>query len=361
MMILSLLCLLVLYAMASPASGRSRRNFSNNHGDFGSGGGKTKVSTVSDTYGRLREPFVDYLSTQIGKPGPVYTGKTTAPITSQEQASLGKVDQYANTGYGDTFKAGAKQITDTLGGNYDPSTSPYYQAVKAQAAQNLSDTKRGIASDAAGAGRYFTGSRIKQQARASTESELGLNTILGQLAENERQRQISLVPQALSYGQAEQQLPLQQATALQSLGALPRTLEQNTLNSQLENFYKSQYDYPLNILSLIAGVQAPPTQTVTPQNSMLQNLTQGGLSLATLAALRCWVAEQVLGDGTMFNRKVDNVRYFINFVAPIWFKELYVKHGIDFAIFIKDKPLLKVALRPLFMLFARIGKDARHV
>lgn len=340
--------------------------------DFGSGGGKTKVSTISDTYGDARSKLLNYIAGtpydnsngnmgQIGKPGPVYSGERTAPMTAQEQGSLDKVDEYAKTGYGDTFKAGAKQIQDTLSGGYDPASSPYYQAVKAQAAQNLQKTKAGIASDAAGSGRYFAGSRIKQQGNAATQSELGLQTVLGQQAENERQRQISVLPQAMAYGQAEQQLPLQQATALQSLGSLPRTLNQNTDNSMLENFYKSQYDYPLSILQLLSGIQTPPTQTATPQNSMLQNLTQGGVSAAALAAMMCWVAEQVVGDGTMFNSKVNDVRYFLNFSAPKWFKEFYVKHGIDFAIFIKTKPVIKAVLRPLFECFAFMGRLERSV
>lgn len=325
--------------------------------DFGSGGGDTKVQTISDTYGKLRTPFVNYLQGQIGQPGPVYSGERTAPITAQETQSLDKVNEYANQkpGENSTINAGKQQIENTLNGNYDPSTSPYYQAVKAQAAQNLSDTQKNIASNSAGGGRYFTGSRIKQQSRAATDSALNLNTILGQQAENERQRQISVLPQALQYGQAEQNMPLQQATALQTLGSLPRTLQQNTDNSALENFYKSNYDYPLSILQLIAGVQTPPTQTATPQNSFLQNATQGG-ALAALLAMNCWVAAEVLAYGDMNAPKVCDARFFVTNIAPVWFKEFYLKHGYNFAAYIRHKPVIKFLLRPLFELFSFIGR-----
>lgn len=271
--------------MANKSTGRIKNILFNNQGDFGSGGGKAKTETVSDTYGNLRNPFLNYLTNQIGQPGPVYKGETTAPITPLETQSLSKVQDYANQGPNATIGAGEKQIQDTLNGNYDPQTSVYYQAMKAAAAQNLTDTNKSIASDAAGSGRYFSGSRIKQQSRAATDQATNLNAILGQEADNERNRQISVLPQALAYGQSDQALPLQQASALQTIGALPRTLQQNTDNAALENFYKSQYDYPLSILQLIAGVQAPPTQTVTPQNSSLQNITQGATSAALLASL----------------------------------------------------------------------------
>lgn len=243
-----------------------------------------EASVAADPYGDLRKPFVDYLKNQIGKTGPTYSGEITAPMSDQENQSLTKVNEYANQTQGgnSTINAGKKQIEDTLNGNYDPSTSPYYQAVKAQAAQNLTDTNKQIASDSAGAGRYFTGSRIKQQSRAASDSALNLNTILGQQAENERQRQVSLVPQALSYGQSEQQLPLQQAAALQTIGALPRTLQQNTDTAKQNEFYKSQYDYPLSILQLIAGVQTPPTYNQPQGNPLLAGLGQGAGSMLPL-------------------------------------------------------------------------------
>lgn len=275
----------ILYFLSSKSSGRSYKIWWNISGDFGSGGGKTKVNTVSDTYGGLREPYLQNLTSRVGQDGPVYQGQRTAPMSEQERQSLERVSQYGNTGYGTTFAAGKKQIEDTLGGNYDPATSPYYQAVKAQSAQNLADTQKNIASNAAGGGRFWTGAKVKQQGRAATDNALNLNTIMGQQAENERQRQVSLVPQAMAYGDAERNVPLQQSQALQTLGALPRNLQQNDINSMIENFYRSQYDYPLNWAQIIAGVQAPPVQTATPQNSGLQNATQGVSQAAMLAAM----------------------------------------------------------------------------
>ena len=112
---LSVLCFSILWSMASSFT-RRWRNIAGNAGDFGSGGGKPKVQTISDTYGDTLGKLLQYLSSE------------------QERASLGKVDEYAKTGYGETFKAGQKQIQETLGGGDDPSTSPYYQAVKAQSA-----------------------------------------------------------------------------------------------------------------------------------------------------------------------------------------------------------------------------------
>ena len=281
-LLLSIAAYGALYALTNrQSSGRAFRSFCGNAGDFGSPKG---VNTVADPYGSLRKPFLESMIGKIDQPGPVYQGKTAAEMTDQEKASLDKVSQYANQMKGSTFNAAKGEIEKTLGGQYDPATSPYYQAVKAQSAANLEDTKRQIASDAAAKGRYFTGSRVKQQARETGESNRNLDVILGTLAENERQNRLNVIPQALALAQAEEQLPLQQAAALQTYGALPRNIEQAKLDAQLENFYKSQYEYPLSIMQLIAGVQAPPVyQAKGP--SAAQNATQSALQLGgTLAA-----------------------------------------------------------------------------
>lgn len=253
--------------------------------DFGSGGGKAKTQTIADPYGKLRDPFINDLVSKVGKPGPEYTGELTAPMSEQERASLSKVSAYANQAPNSTLQAGKAQIERTLNGGYDPASSPYYQAVKAQAAQNLTDTNRRIASTAGGGGRYYTGARIKAQSDATRDVNLGLDKIIGDLSQQERQNQLAVLPQALSFATEENNLPLQQATALQTLGALPRTLQQNTDTTQLNNWFRSQYDYPLNWAQLISGVQTPPTVMATPQNSGLQNVTQGLTQGAMLALM----------------------------------------------------------------------------
>ncbi len=312
------------------------------------------VSTVADPYGGIREPYLNYMQGQIGKSGPVYGGEVTAPMTAQETQSLDKVNQYANQGSNSTLDAGKAQIEKTLNGSYDPSTSPYYQAVKAQSAANLADTNKQIASDAAGAGRYFAGSRIKQQGRAANESGMNLDTIMGTLTQNERQNQLAVLPQALAYGQQEQNLPLEQAKALQTVGSLPRQLQQNTDTESLNNFYKSQYDYPLSILQMIAGIQAPPVYQQNPDR--IGQITELAAKAAGAAAMGCWVAAEVFNG--MQEPKTVATRYWLNYMAPVWFRDFYMSHGPSFAAFIHRRPLMRIALRPLFELFSYFGNRA---
>lgn len=238
------------------------------------------VKTVADPYGSLRQPYIDWLQGQIGKSGPTYGGEITAPITSQETDSLGKVNDFANSDItqNKTYKSANDFTNSFLNDNFDPSTSPYYQAIKATANTNLQDTNNQIASDAAGGGRYWTGARLKQQGRASTAVNENLNTTLAQLQQQNTQQKLGLIPQALTMANTEQQQPLQQAAAEQTFGALPRNLQQNTDNALLNQFYQSQYQYPLNIAQIIAGVQQPPVYQQNP-NSWTQNATQAYMKL----------------------------------------------------------------------------------
>ena len=80
-----------------------------------------------------------------------------------------------------------------------------------------------------------------------------------------------------------------------------------------------------------------------------------GLGSAAGGALfgSCWVASEIFGG--WFEPKTCATRYFVNFLAPEWFKNMYLKYGKKFARFISNKPIIKVILRPIFELFAYFG------
>jgi len=216
------------------------------------------VKAVADPYGKTRETYLDWLNPKIGQPGEQYKGDLVAPLSTQEQQSFDFLRQYGEGGPSQTMQQGKAEIGKTLTGQYDPATSPYYQAVKAEAAKNLADTQKSIAGKAAGGGRYWTGARLQQQQEAASESARGLNTILGGLAESERQRRLDVLPQAFQYGQAEQRVPLEKATAFQALGQLPRAVEQMLNQANYQEWMRSQVDYPMQIAQMAQQTQKEP-------------------------------------------------------------------------------------------------------
>ena len=243
--------------------------------DFFSTGGKTEV--VADPYKDVREPLVGFLNKRIGQPGPTYSGQRVAGMSDPERASIDFLNQYQTgaRGLGETGRAAKGEIMKTLEGNYDPSTSPYYQAVKAEAERNLSKTKEGIADRQAGAGGFFSGATQQMM----TDADIGVNqylaAVMGDLAEKERQNMLGVIPQAYAMDVAERNIPLETAMNLQAYGSLPRMLEQAGLDTGYEDWFLSNIQYPMDIANLSAGVQTPPTYQRTSPGMFWQMANTG--------------------------------------------------------------------------------------
>src|SRR3990167_7953164 len=240
-----------------------------------------QFQTLYDPFASSRSKLNSYLTEKIGQKGPAFGGDRVAPLSDLEQKSIDKAGEYAaQPATTPTSGYAADEIKKTLSGDYDPSTSPYYQAVKAEAERNLTKTQENIADKAAGGGRFFSGARLKAQADAAADVNIGLNKQLGALAENERQNRLSVLPQALDLDEQQTNAPAKQAQALQVLGALPREQQQALLDAIYQEFLLSEYEYPLNIAQLASGpgqrepifVQGGFTQPRAPLSSNILSL-----------------------------------------------------------------------------------------
>lgn len=243
------------------------------------------LDVAADPYGSTRKALLDWLNPQIGKAGPTYSGEMVAPMSDEEKKSMSFLNDYGNSAPGSTYASAKKNINDTLNNNFDPSTSPYYQAVKAEAARNSDIANKQIASNAAGGGRYFAGSRMKEQREAGVDTTNKLNTTLGSLAQQERQNQIAVLPQAMQMGLNDQQDPLKKATAFQTLGALPRSIQQAVDQANLDQWTNSNITYPMQIASMAGNIQTPPTYQQKPPDFMTQLMGGAGQAMSTMLPL----------------------------------------------------------------------------
>ena len=223
-----------------------------------------KLTTIDTPQSELGAKLSEWLGSQVGKTGPKYEGDRVAPMSGYEEQSLDFLKQYGQGGFSQPTQQAAGEISKTLTGQYDPSSSPYYQAMKAASARNLEETQKNIGSAAAGGGRYWGGARLGAQGEAATERNLGMDALLGQLASQERQNRLNILPQAMQLGQYMEQDPLRKATAMQSLGALPRNIAQAANDAAYQQWMQEQYEYPMQIGQLAAGVQKEPTYLQSP-------------------------------------------------------------------------------------------------
>jgi hypothetical protein len=139
--------------------------------------------------------------------------------------------------------------------------------------------------------------------------------------------------------------------------------------ANLANIYSTQQNSGLNSLSRQANAannaatyQAYPHQARLGDyygkqaaiNALPGQLIEAGGKAAGAAAAGCWVAAEIFGG--WYAPKTVLARNYVNAMAPKWFFNFYIKNGEEIAKFIKNKPILKLALRPLFELFAKLGR-----
>jgi hypothetical protein len=234
-----------------------------------------EVSVAADPYQKTREKVISALDSSLGqdtyKP---YTGERVAGMGEAENRAQSILNEYL--GYtpdraqpNATRQKAMDEINSIIGSGGDPSLHPTYQAVKAEAARNADTMSKQINDQFAGNRAFWTGSRVKAQANAATDTTNRLNTLLAELGDAQNQRQMSakqnMIPLLLNeadrsdaQGRADEQLPLQKLAAANQYGSLPRAIQQALFDAQYDEYNKSSRQYPMELLQLAAGTQQAP-------------------------------------------------------------------------------------------------------
>ena len=96
------------------------------------------------------------------------------------------------------------------------------------------------------------------------------------------------------------------------------------------------------------GMQDYANQTSMANAQTAANASQSAGLLGAIGQIGaaavplCWVAREVYGET---NPKWLQFREWMLTKAPVWFRNLYIKHGEKFAKFISNKPMLKSIIR----------------
>lgn len=267
-------------------------------GDSGGGGGGgeggVNIETLmpswqralgSDLSGWVRK----YL--QMYEPGKPYEGKlSVTDPTSYEKTGLNQLGTFLEKPpTGDLYSSAKGHIMDTLGGKFsDPATSPFIQSISKLAGQNLQDAITTARGQRGARGTYFTKAGIQEESRLSERTQNALNAVIGDFQNQERGRQITAAPIAQSLDQyGELTAPLQKMAASQTLGSLPRILEQADLERQYADFKRQRSelsDIP-NIGTTLFGSNVPTlTSTTSPESPTTNILSQllGGMDFSSM-------------------------------------------------------------------------------
>ena len=195
---------------------------------------------------------------------------------------------------------------------------------------------------------------------------------------------LGISPQAIGNQAAElgrQAMPGFQQLGLGDSGVAYSEISKNIANQLLFPAEQFNLGAKQNLLNLALSGQAQVQQPITANTGSLGQQLAGlrsiassgysntvqrnpfltgadimggvGAGIGVFAAL-CWVAKEIFGSWE--HPKTIMARFYISNYAPTWFKNFYIKYGERIADFIHDKPIFKLMLRPLFEVFAIIGR-----
>ena len=156
----------------------------------------TSASQPSAWQTQLESLLGPYLGLKLVGGATPYGGKLVGSMSPYESQGLGKLQNYLNSSLSPYYGMAGKELQNTLTGAYDPSTSPYYQAVRQAQMRELEDAKKRLGSDLSGSGLYYSGVRNAGLQDMEMQTVNSLNQLLGQMAEAERVRRLQAVPRS---------------------------------------------------------------------------------------------------------------------------------------------------------------------
>lgn len=198
---------------------------------------------------------------RLNRAGEAYTGELTAPMSEQEKTGMDLLTKFLGTAGTESplYGQAESEFAKTLGGEYDPSASEYYKALRNSVLRELRLAKDRLASATSARDQYFGGGRIAETGKLEEGATNQLATVLGQLAEKERQNRLAVAQGVPAFVSARQGAALAPVAASQQYGALPRTIQQASDEAQYQEWLRQLNDLGIPLDTLLGlATYSPP-------------------------------------------------------------------------------------------------------
>lgn len=250
-------------------------------------GGDTQPAQVNlpEFQTQSGQQLANYIKQYLSQyqPGKEFGGDFVAPTSEAENTGLARLNQFlAAPELGELFEGTKQNVLDTVGGKFvNPAESPFIQSMINLSKMNLQDAIDASRASAGSRGTYFTKSAMEGENRLRERTQNFLDTQIGSFINQERDRQLKASPLALALEQySKMDVPLRKIGASQTYGSLPRLIEQAGLESEYQDFLRTQTELagvPGAAQSLF-GTQTPniPSYTtpVVQSNNTLGNIIE---------------------------------------------------------------------------------------
>jgi hypothetical protein len=211
------------------------------------GGSEQITPEMQDTRTPEQKAVDGFLSGFVTKygpqyePGKAYGGQMTAPMSRTEMRGDEFLAQYLDQPLlSPNAIAGQDYMNKSLTGKFDPGTSDFYAALRDESQYNRRRAIDQSRQDTGARGKFFSSEAIAKEGDINAQTAIGLNRDMAGLAENERQRQqqnFSVLP---AFDKFITSIPLERATAAQTVGAYPRIVAQEELERRYKDFSRQQ-------------------------------------------------------------------------------------------------------------------------
>jgi uncharacterized protein (UPF0262 family) len=199
-------------------------------------------------------------------PGEAYSGPMSAEMTPLEQKGQSILGGYLDQAVDPSATAASKMLTSTLTGDYNPLSSPYYQAMKDEAIRNQEKAIDVLNRESAAGGDFFSSGRLRGVSDIATDTANKMATTMGTLYESERNRQISAAQAAPQVAKYLDDYALGKVSAASAYGSIPRLIKQAAYERNYNEFVRQQGQLE-NVAkigsSAITGAQVPTATTTT--------------------------------------------------------------------------------------------------
>lgn len=221
---------------------------------------------------------------RIQRAGETYGGNLVAGLSDTEQLSLEQLNALLaspSVSESSLFKAASDELTKTLSGDYDPVSGQYYQAYRNAVMNELQESKDRLASRTSASDQFFGGGRIETEGELEEDAMGSLAQELGRLFEAERTNRLGAASTAAGLAMASQESDLQRIEAGQTLGALPRQLEQAEYDAEYQEWLRSLNDLGISLDTYVGmTTYQPPMAVGSSPISQLGNLAGSVFSAA---------------------------------------------------------------------------------
>jgi len=179
---------------------------------------------------------------RIGLTGQKYPGPLMAALSEIEETGLGELRDYMGkppSTEGELFTSSVDSILKTLSEEGD---EEYRKAYKTKMLGELEEGLDLLAARTSARDKYFGGGRIATSGEMIEDYLAELAVIQAEQDELAKERKLRAVQQALGLAEFEEAAPVRRVAVSQTLGALPRLVEQEGLDVEYQEWLRALND-----------------------------------------------------------------------------------------------------------------------